>query len=81
MDLAIAIVADWLGEPPTDDTLHTQFRECLALSWECHARFLTQGDGETCLIRGNDIQEFLAGRIRYITEYEPSMQTITCDGC
>jgi hypothetical protein len=37
--------------------------------------------GKTGLILGNEIQEFLAGRVRYIMEFEPSMEAITCDGC
>ena len=42
---------------------------------------LTHGNGKTCLILGNEIQEFMAGRVRDIMEFEPSMEAITCDGC
>jgi hypothetical protein len=80
-DLAIAIVADWLQEHPTTESLKTQFWECLALSGDFHARFLAPVDGETCLILGNEIQVFMAGRSRYIIEREPSIDIITCDGC
>ena len=81
MDLAIAIMADWLGEHPTEDTVHTQFWECLALAGEVHVYVLTHGNGKTCLILGNEIQEFMAGRVRDIMKFEPSIEAITCDGC
>jgi len=38
MDLAIAIAADWLGEHPTDDTVHTQLWVYLAGSGAFYAR-------------------------------------------
>lgn len=80
-DLAIAIVADWLGEHPTEDTVKTQFWESLALSGDFRARFLARVDGETCLILGHDIQDFMAGRSRYIMEQELPLSAITCEGC
>ena len=45
MDLAIAIMGDWLVEYPTEDTLKTQSRECLGWSGECNAQFLARKTG------------------------------------
>ena len=45
MDLALATMGDWLGECPTEDTLKTQFWECLGWSGEFNAQFLARKTG------------------------------------